>query len=249
LVSALLRRLGGTAEQITNGTRPTREDPPVSIVRIQDGGIEAMVDHSNHLLLGNVEFMKRGGIRIPRESSDVALGRPEGVSMMYVAINGVLKFSYEVEYAPNATTEDMIRDLAESDTAIAIHTYDPNLNDAFLQSARGEDAEPVRVIKPGRFEEDRPQELVDAVAVANGDALDMVAPIHAAKAISTVRKFGFRMQLIGSLIGSAAIVTLAVFGHLGTLGMLPIAAYQGFWILISLLSSVGEINPKKLHLR
>ena len=141
----------------------------------------------------------------------------------------------------------MIRDLAESNTTLALQTYDPNLNDAFLRKFRGDEAEPVRVIKPGRFEEDRPQELVDAVAVATGDALDAACAIHAAKSIANVRKFGFRMQLIGSLIGAAGVLFLAFIGQANTFGMLPIAAYQGFWVLLSLISSFGEINRKKLH--
>ena len=248
LVSSLLRRLGGTAEQITNGTRPTREDPPISIVRIQDGGVEAMVDHSYHVLLGNAAFLQRGGIAIPKENSDAMLRRPDHVSLMYAAINGVLKFSYEIEYTTDLNFEEQIRNLAEDDTGVAIHTYDPNLNREFVQKCRSEQADPVRVIKPGRYEENRPTELVDAAAVTLGDVSDLIPALHAAKAISRVRRFGLRMQFIGSLLGSAAILLLVFFGKISTVGMLPIAAYQCFWILVSLIASAGEINRKNLHI-
>ncbi len=248
LVSSLLRRLGGTAEQITNGTRPTREDPPISIVRIQDGGVEAMVDHSYHVLLGNAAFMQRGGIAIPRENSDAALRRADHVSLMYAAINGVLKFSYEIEYTADLAFEEQIRNLAEDDTSVAIHTYDPNLNREFVQKCRGEQADPVRVIKPGRYEENRPTELVDAVALTRGDISDLIPTLHAAKAISRVRRFGLRMQFIGSLIGSAAILLLVIFGKVNTASILPIAAYQCFWILVSLIATASELNRKNLHI-
>lgn len=59
---------------------------------------------------------------------------------MYVAIDGVLKLSYEIEYSTSPDFEAMAELLAETDTVTAIQSYDPNLCEAFLRSSRGEDA-------------------------------------------------------------------------------------------------------------
>ena len=248
LTGALLRKLGGTVGALGNSSANHRTPPSVSIVRIQHGGVEAIVDGTRHLLIGDVAFLAKSGIRVPAESTDDSLRRTESTALMYVAVDGVLKLRYEVEYRANPQFEAMIRDLADRNTAVAIHTYDPNLNNAFLCNCRADTAEPVEVIKPGRFEEEKPLEIADSGAVALGAATDLIYPLHAAHHIALARRFGFRIQLIASLVGAGAILLLALLGKLSLLGVLPLAGYQIFWMLVSLFAANSEINRQTLCL-
>ena len=119
--SILFRKLGGTLEPLGQSVPATQKtDPPVSVVRIQDNGVEAMVDNRYHILVGSAEFLRRGGVRVPKESTDKELRRTANVSLMYVAIDGVLKLSYEIEYHTKPTFENLIRDLADTGASIAV---------------------------------------------------------------------------------------------------------------------------------
>ena len=160
----------------------------------------------------------------------------------------MLKLSYEIEYQTQEPFEELIRALADSNTAVAIQSCDPNLNDAFLQRCRADEPEPVRVTKPGRFEEEKPLELVDTGALALGSSTDLIYPLHAAHRISLLRRFGFRIQLIASLVGAAVLFLFAMFGKHELFGILPIALYQGFWWLVSLISTHSELSRQTLSL-
>ena len=168
---------------------------------------------------------------------------------MYVAIDGALKLNYEVQYSVNDDFESLIRDLAEGDCNVSLYGYDPNLTTEFLSSLRGEYAEPVRMVKPGRLEDEHPLDLADTGAVALGKHTDLVYPTYAASSIGAVRRFGFRMQWISTLLGAGIAVLLLLLGEQGLLSVLAIAGYHVFWLIVSTLATHSEINREKLRMK
>ncbi len=249
LAGILFRKLGGTLADAGIPAKNRSEDPPVSIVRVQESGVEAIVDNQKHLLFGSAEFLRRGGVRVPKESADHALRRTNKIGLSYLAVDGILKLSYELEYRINERFEEVIRALAESDTAVAITGYDPNLNNEFLQRNRAEEPDPVQVLKSGRFEENLPLEAADTGALALNSAADLAFPLHAAKSISTLRRFGMRMQAIASLIGTAGVLLLTFLGRSSLIGILPLVGYQALWVAVSLIAAHSELNNDHLHLK
>ncbi|MBQ7335156.1 MAG: hypothetical protein IJW92_01610 [Clostridia bacterium] len=249
LAGILFRKIGGTLESIGNTSLSKAPDPPTALVRITDSGIEAVVDNQYHMIAGSADFLRKSGIRIPKESSDKALRRTENVSLMYVAIDGVLKLSYEIEYNAKASFEETVGFLADMGTAIAVQSYDPNLSEKFVQDSRLENATPVRVIKPGKYEADNVLQLVDSGAVALGQPSDIVYPLHAAKAVSDNKLFAWRFQLVSSCIAAITIAVLTLLNMGGYIGALSVAAYQVLCILISLLASQLHLNKRSLHFR
>ena len=246
----LFRRLGGTLTSLGDSVPPlAKGDPETAVVRIQDDGVEAMIDHRYHVLAGSAEFLRRSGIRVPRESSDKALRRTADTSPMYVAIDGVLKLNYEVQYSISDDFESLIRDLADADCNVSLYSYDPNLTNAFLTALRGEDAETVCTVKPGRLEDELPLDLADTGAVALGKHTDLVYPGFAANSIGAVRRFGFRMQWISTLLGAGIAVLLLLLGEQSLLSVLAVAGYHVFWLIVSTLATHSEINKEKLRLK
>ena len=246
----LFRKLGGTLRALGDSIPPlAKGDPETAVVRIQDDGVEAMIDHRYHVLAGSAEFLRRSGIRVPRESSDKALRRTVDTSPMYVAVDGVLKLNYEVQYSVNDDFESLIRDLADTDCRVSLYGYDPNLTNDFLAALRGEDAEPVRTVKPGRHEDELPLDLADTGAVALGKHTDLVYPGFAAISIGAVRRFGFRMQWISTLLGAGIAVLLLLFGEQSLLSVLTVVGYHLFWLIVSTLATHSEINQEKLRLK
>ena len=213
-----------------------------------DGGVEAMIESKYHILAGKEKFLRRNGIKIPKESSDSELRRASNVSLMYVAIDGVLKLSYEIEYTTRPEFEEKISELSFYDTTVGIHTYDPNLTEEFLNAMRHEENESVRVIRPGRYEEDPHMEVLDTGAVSIGSPENITSILYTATGIGTSRRFGLRIQLIASLIGCVLATLLMIWKQDALLGILPITAYQLFWVLISFIATHSELNRSALRL-
>ena len=249
LAGILFRKLGSAIGAVGVSLSGGQADPPVSILRIRENGVEAMIDNSRHMLIGNAEFMSREGIRVPKESTDRILSRSASVSLMYVAVDGVLRLGYEIEYQTNEDFETLISELAESDTSVAIRSYDPNLCDTFLHKSRPNGTEPVQVIRPGRYEENKPVEISDTGAVVLGEKKQIASVLHAAMGIKRLHRFSMRMQLIATILAGIAIPALTLLGYASQITPIAIAAYQGFWILVNFIATQTELSADHLKLK
>lgn len=246
LASALFQKIGSTLAPIGQAIASSDDELQVSLLRIAENGVEAEVN-THRLLAGDASFLKKNAIRVPKESSDRALRRTVNVRVMYVAIDGTVKLHYEIEYTEKSSFEKTAEALLESNTGVAIRSYDPNLNNAFVQQLRHGKLELIRVIKPGRYEENSALELVDAGALSLDAPEKTVCALHAAAKIGKARGFTTRMQLIATLLGSIGAFLITLFGG-GSLDILHIALYHLFWIAVSLVATHLEITENKLHL-
>ncbi len=259
LAGILFRKMSGTLGSVGQTAPKNTVDPPVAFVRMTENGTEALVDR-HHLLAGDAAFLTKSGIRVPRESADRALRRSENASLMYVAIDGTLKLSYEIEYTVARSFEEMVWLLAEADTMTAIQSFDPNLNEAFLQTGRAKNAEYVRVIKPGRYEPETVREVADSGAIALGSTFDVARPVIAAAGIRRLQHLGYRLTLAASLLGGVAAALVILFGKelmpgipalLPTLyrGVLCLAAWIGSHIKLKKDASLAELSANQGELR
>lgn len=237
LAAILFCKAGGTLAAVGNTYGGKGLDAPVTFVRVTETGLEAMVEENRHMIAGSAEFLKKNGIRVPRESSDKALRRTPNIGVMYVAIDGVLKLSYEIEYCERPTFEQLVSDLADIDVGIAIRSCDPNLNEGFLTLNRPDGAPLIRVIKPSRYEADTMLKTVDTGAVALGDTLDIVCTLHAAHGVHRARRFGTALQCVLSIVGMIGTTALSLTPLSVYVTPLTVAAYHLCGIFLSLLAS------------
>jgi len=248
LAGILFRKIGGTLERIGQATATKTPDPTVAFVRIADTGVEAVIDNQHHVIAGDAEFLKRCGVRISREAAERALNHPANVGVLFVAIDGIPKLSYEIEYALNPRFEELAERLADPDTSIAIQSYDPSLNEGFLQNLRLSDAVPIRVIKPGKYESNAMLEISDSGAVSLSGEERIAHPLYAAKKAHSATRFSFIFQLIATMVGFVGATVLACALHV-TLSPLVIGAYHLICILISTIVTHANINKRTLYLQ
>ncbi len=246
LAGLLFAKIRGTLGALSKESQK-ENDPPVAVLRMTDNGTEAVVESQYHLLAGNAAFMEKNGIRIPKSRSEKP--EQERVCVMYVAVDGALKLAYEIEYTVSKKFERIAYLLAQLDTTAAIRTYDPNLNDEFLQSGRSPESAYVRVLKPGRFEPDEILTVSDCGAVALGATSNICRPLVAATVIRHIRSVGYRLQAAATAIGAVGAVLLLVLNvpiPSAALALLP-PLWHGVWTIasaiytrISLRSGVAE---------
>ena len=248
LAGILFRKIGGSLENIGKATATKSADPTVAFVRIADMGVEAVIDNQYHVIAGDANFLKKSGIRIPKETADRALRRAANVGLLYFAVDGVLKLTYDIEYALDARFETVAERLADPGTSIAIQSYNPNLSEEFLEQIRPSEAVPVRVIKPGKYESNAVLEISDTGAVALGGESHIVNPLYAARKINTTKRISFYLQAAAA--GIAFVATLIIMLISGQAVMTPVlfSLYYLGWTVASLILSFALINKRTLYL-
>ncbi len=249
LAGILFRKIGGSLEEIGKATATKSPDPTVAFVRIADTGVEAIIDNQYHVIAGEATFLAKSGIRIPRETADRSLRRATNVGLLYFAVDGILKLTYDIEYALDPRFEVIAERLADPDTSVAIQSYDPNLREDFLEQLRPADAVPVRVIKPGKYESDALLEISDTGAVALGGESHIVNPLYAAKKINETRKLSFYLQAAAALMACIGTLVLMLLSQQSILTSALFGFYYLAWIVVSAILSLSIINKQTLHLK
>ena len=248
LAGILFRKIGGSLEEIGKATATKSADPNVAFVRIADTGVEAVIDNQYHVIAGDAIFLKKSGIRIPRETADRALRRADNVGLLYFAVDGILKLTYDIEYALDPKFEIIAERLADSTTSVAIQSYNPNLTEEFLQDIRHADAIPVRVIKPGKYESDALLEISDTGAIALGGEKHIVNPLYAAKRVNEVKRLSFYLQLAASGISFVGMLVLMLLSLTSYLTPMTFGLYYLGWTVASAILSFALINRRTLYL-
>ena len=240
LAGILFRKLGGTLATVGTAVPENDEpDPTVNLVRLTELGVEAVVENKFRLLPGDASFLIHSGVDVPKESTDRSAIRSRGVNILYVAVNGTLKLTYEIANTMSHSFRDVIALLSQTETTLAVQSYDPNLNDAFLHVGFADGDEVVRVIKPAQFELPMSAEITDTGAVTLDGPLGTAYPLRAASLIVQTRKAGFRALLCSILPG--AIFAFFAVRNLPArlLPFLPLMAlaYRAIWFGVSWLIS------------
>ena len=248
LAGILFRKIGGSLEEIGKATATKSADPNVAFVRIADTGVEAVIDNQYHVIAGDATFLKKSGIRIPRETADRALRRAANVGLLYFAVDGILKLTYDIEYALDPRFEIIAERLADPTTSVAIQSYNPNLSEEFLGQIRHADAIPVRVIKPGKYESNTLLEISDTGVVALGGEEHIVNPLYAAKKVNEAKRLSFGLQLAASAISFAGTLVLMLLSHSSYLTPLMFGLHYLGWTVASAIASFVLVNRRTLYL-
>ena len=247
LTEALFRKIGGTLATVDQPIL-MEEDPnlTITLVRLTETGVEAMIDNKYRILAGDSTFLLHSGVEIPRESTDRTVGRSRGVSALYVAINGTLKLTYEIAYTMNQSFREIIALLIRTDTTLAVQSYDPNLNNSFLHIGFADGDEVVRVIKPAQFEMPTTSEITDTGAVTLDGPLATAYPLRAASLIVRARKTGFRALLTSIFPGALLAFFLSWLLPKNLLPFLPLMAigYQTIWLIVSWMISLISLRRR-----
>ena len=248
LAGILFRKIGGSLAEIGKATATKSADPNVAFVRIADSGVEAVIDNQYHVIAGDATFLKKSGIRIPRETADRALRRAANVGLLYFAVDGVLKLTYDIEYALDPRFEIVAERLADPETSVAIQSYNPNLSEEFLAQIRHAEAIPVRVIKPGKYESNTVLEISDTGAVALGGEGHIVNPLYAAKKISKTQRLSFYLQVAAAAISCVGTLVLMLLAQQALLTPALFGLYYLGWTVASAITSFVLVNRHTLYL-
>ena len=175
--------------------------------------------------------------------------RAANVGILYFAVDGILKLTYDIEYALDPRFEVIAERLADATTSVAIQSYNPNLTEEFLGQIRYADAIPVRVIKPGKYESDAVLEISDTGAVSLGGEAHIVNPLYAAKKINRTKRISFYMQAVASAVAFLGTLVITLLSKQSLLTPALFGTYYLAWIIASTILSFTLISRRTLHLK
>jgi hypothetical protein len=239
----LFRTLGGTLRHVTTSdlSEEMYEDR-VEILRVMDEGVEACIDGKAHVLAGTSAFMTKNGIRVPSESAELLVRRHVESCILYLAFEGKLRLGYEIDYRISGRFEQMVTELAQSGTSVAVESCDPNLHEDFLTRSRRVGSIPISVVKPVRFERQTDSLLCDSGIVATRSARDAARATFMCDRLMENDARLARIHLVASVLGAVVALALSLFGLVRMTAGFIAALLQLLWCLPALLLSHRYLN-------
>ncbi len=166
----------------------------------------------------------------------------DGLSAMYVAINGVLAAKLYIKYDIDDEFLRIVRFLNRNGTGVGIRSFDPNLNNELIKKITTFKKRDLRIIKLTAVSEvTKTTAMQDAKVVSKGLSMSLIKAIPVCKKILTARKAIKAIKIIASL-GGAILLGLWAFGKLSFVSAHIVGYHLVFVVAMMLISLV--IMPK-----
>lgn len=138
-LGALYSAIGGPMKNVFSEV--SGDIHSVSIRRIARNGVEAVLDNSHSLILGDPSFGLRYGIVFPSGE-----GADDGTGTLVFAVDGRPAAKLRIKYKSTPFFEMIAQKLSENRVKCVIETYDPVINSAFVSECRQSKSNPINVV-------------------------------------------------------------------------------------------------------
>lgn len=231
-LTGLYSKLGGPLkERLEQATVEMGHSENVSVTRVEEKGVEAIVDGKTTILAGKAEFMEQNGISVVADSNDEAMFN-EGCSCIYVALDGVLSAKLYVQYNANPEFNSIINDLARDRTEVVVKTYDPNIDSELLMSRLLTADFSARIVRGTNPDEDSSSvERVESGIVSRGSLYALAHALTMCNSIRRVRKSAKTVSIVSMLVSIGLVTFLSLFSSNLHVTSIYVALYQIFWLL------------------
>ena len=239
-LDAVYSRIGGPmCEAFKSEKRKKFENCRIN--RVARSGIEATVEGTYSVLIGNEQFMSRYGISFPNVTLN---NKNDQVFTLCVSINGRATARIAVRYVLNEMFEMFCARLAEDGIYCAIETFDPMISTELLVRVLPKGHVPLSIVHLSAANlKDKNNKIKDSILfdrgekapsiVAHTSRLNLVPAISSAK---RMKKTGFFSNVIS--IGACAIGALLAFL---TVFFNIVGGISEFYILLYWLLGIGGI--------
>ncbi len=225
-------RVGGPLKDILEQTTSeVPEEGCTELVRVEEDGVEAIIDGSVNILAGQRAFVERNGIFVDNDPDDARMAG-EGVSALFVVLDGKLCAKLYVQYDIDHSFEDIINSLASENVDTYIKTADPCIDDALLASKLRISRFPARIIK--RNTEELPDgsiESADSGIISRNTLGGIADAVVLCNRIKRVRKTSRSVCVVSAVIGILVMVFLALFSSTPDILSVYTVIYQLFWLI------------------
>ena len=237
--SSVFERLGGPLQPVFHAaTKDLGVSEDTVIREIRRSGIDATVDGES-VLIGSAAYMEEQGFRPPVADGDETLEYQSQISIMYIAIDGVIASKVFIEYRLDPEFEGIVKSLYRSGMCIGIRTLDPNINDVMLDRRIKLSKYPVRVLKCRAADElSKPSSRIDSGVVSKRSVKDLLRTLTSCEKVRQITHWNTIFALVSMVAGLAFTTLLFVFDRGGSFSPLFIGLYQLFWMIPTAIVSI-----------
>lgn len=230
--SAIFCATGGSlGEMFSLVVSDTGYTADMDFITVSENGVEAAVD-GELVLIGNRAFLREAGIRVPADDRDLHTD----FAVMYMSISGEAVARMEVSYQMDEDFESIALNLFRSGVCVAIKTFDPNINRAYMERCIhwGSDM-PLKIIR-GKEKKDRilHREAAESILLARSKR-GLFETVKFCRTTRHLMQIGVTLAVLSLLL--AVPVYAIMLGMMGseTVTSLNLMIYQLIWLLPTLV--------------
>jgi len=212
----------------------------VQLLKIEDTGVEAVLQSKTHILAGNYKFIAEYIKDFLPNDKDKAIIDEGNISVMYIALGGELAAKIYVTYDACNSFRKSAEVLENMGHRTAIITTDPNINDKLMRNNCSQLKNPIIVFKP---KEIKKTERADCGIAVKGIATDIVYPLSLCTNIKKVCSLALKMQILATVIIMIILTLCCVFTKFDFISSFLAVVYQ---ILLSVATFIF-IKKKLKH--
>ncbi len=213
------------------------------LVNVYDGGIEALIDGTNRVFVGNHSFFETHNLvsKLPEERKSVN----DELVTMYMSANGALCAEFQFKYIIDKHFEAFADDMASSGAEVGVRTIDPNINEDMIKRIRRTGSYMIRVTRPT---------LNDIVPIGRRSDSGIITCknhhmipriLDLCLEIKKIKRTQTFVWLIYSIVSVVSIALMAFFGVLKHISPFYIIGYQMLWSFGIVLFVVNKLKNRK----
>ena len=173
----LYSRIGGPLSETFSGVPDRSRAKHIRVRRVARTGVEALIDKSHILIVGDADFLRRYGIEFPKSEEK---GRTNAT--VYISYDGKATAKLSAKYTVEPLFDMLIERLAKEGGHCVIETYDPMINTEFISRLRRKGHAPVSVVHKNAADinmsaDEKPRRISDNGILAISSRLKLVEAV------------------------------------------------------------------------
>jgi len=228
-LNALYQAIGGPMSNafanVPNGNR----EVSIHFRRIARNGLEAVVNNTNNVLLGDAAFLTRYGICMPSDGEE----RAELGGRLCFVINDRPAAMLLLQYHAEPLFEILSRSLAQEGIDCVIETYDPIISGSFVAKCRAHDSAPIGVVHKNAddyYRKDVPESENQTDIVVCKSRLKLIECFIYCKRLKRIIRSGRIMLLILLALFASLLVASCCMGWLQYVNAIIALFFQFFGV-------------------
>ncbi len=249
----LYSRIGGPMCEVFSNIPDECKARTVLVRRITRSGIEAVVDKSHILIVGDAEFLRRYGIDFPKgEAADTGKN-----AILYISLDGRASAKLTARYTVEPVFDMLIERLSREGIHSVVETYDPMISTAFVARQRRKGRAPISVVHKNAADINRApsnaKKKSDHGILAVSSRLKLAEAAVWCARLCKIERISNIIIYASIAVGFVAILLLVIFGVIPCFMQYLLLAYFGvvasaiFAVTLSLLPSRSYFTVKALE--
>lgn len=243
-LECLYSKLGGPLSEAFSNVPEQYRFALITIRRLTNGGVEALIERKHTLLVGDAAFMKRYGLNFPQTEEK------SGRTTIYISLNGKISAKMSVRYQPEPIFEMLVERMAQEGTQCVIKTFDPMISAARVSLLRTMGSSPISVIHQNLSDlgecsatEWQSNEATSVFAVAS--RFKLIEALCWMKALVRLRRIHQGLMLTLSIVALIAIGVLTGFGKIELINQYWLILWGVLSNLVAWIITIATLPSKK----